>query len=352
MPEETQMDKTEDKNVNFNDFSSILGDNSITTEEPEKIETEVPKDDSPILEEEKPDDEPREPLPGTPEHEEVVEKETVKSETPTGKVKKSRDMTGIDEAHHNLFRNMSGEAFDLAKEKYLENKRLKEEVESFKKAPKPTSVIGHERAYTLDPKYTELVSNVQGADIVQRHWQTQLAKIRRGEKWQDLDIDKNGKFIISELKDSTAEDESNVITWLEEATGQKRRTVSEYQEFIGGYEKSFKSDLEVLNNGIKQFFPDAEKPEMKKMEQEVINKFIPLSFRDHPVTRLWAHTVYEIAKRDKEIAELKKNGGRAAAIAKTAADAPPTKKAMGAGASNGSSNGITFDAFNKVLQQR
>lgn len=365
MPEETT-----DKKVGFSDFSAVLGGVSLPSERSgatggavqDDKEGEVKKEEVAKLPEgeslpelkEAPDeeeDEPREPLPTIEPTEEVEEDKTVAGSTV--KVKTSRDYTGIEDAHKPLFEKMGNESFDLAKKQYLEVKQLRAENETIKKAPKPTSVVGHERAYLLEPKYQDLVGNVQGAEVVQKHWQIQLARIRRGEKWQDLDVDaKTGRFVTSELKDSTAEDEGNVITWLEQAAEQKRKVTSEYQEFVGGYEKSFKGDLDALNNGIRQFFPDAEKPEMKKMEQEVINKYIPLSFRDHPVSRLWAHTVYEIAKRDKRIEELEKNGKKTTAIAKQAKDAPPTKKAMGAGVSNGTSGGVSFEDFQKVLSQR
>lgn len=361
MPAETEIEKEMEsgEGVNFSDFLSKMGGASeargsggkveetkkeepteVVTEEETPTETEEPPLEQ--LKEETDDTEQREPLPG-------VEVKEVTAEP--AKVKVPRDYTGIDDSHKPMFEKMGNEAFKLAKEKYIEAKTLKAENETLKKQPKGASVYGHERAYVLTPEHDALVTNVQKAEFVQKHWAVQAARIKRGEPFEDLNEDAQGRFVKSPPREATADDEANVAEWLEMATQQKLEQKSKYQAFVGSYAQNYKGDLERLNTGIAQFFPESTKPELKKMEETVINKWIPPSFREHPVARLWAHTVYELAKAQEKIKALEKTNGKQEIIKKQAKDAPPTKAAMGAGSGATSTVPKFSDFLNRKNQE-
>lgn len=359
MPAETEIEKEMEsgEGVNFSDFLKLGGGErsegagaqgetkevpkeTIKEEPTEEVITEEVTEEKVELKEETDDTEQREPLPGV----EVKEPEPAKVKVP-------RDYTGIDDSHKPMFEKMGNEAFKLAKEKYIEAKTLKAENETLKKQPKGASVYGHERAYVLTPEHDALVTNVQKAEFVQKHWAVQAARIKRGEPFEDLNEDAQGRFVKSPPREATADDEANVAEWLEMATQQKLEQKSKYQAFVGSYAQNYKGDLERLNTGIAQFFPESTKPELKKMEETVINKWIPPSFREHPVARLWAHTVYELAKAQEKIKALEKTNGKQEIIKKQAKDAPPTKAAMGAGAGATSTVPKFSDFLNRKNQE-
>jgi hypothetical protein len=334
--------------IKITDFTSLIGNDNLVKAEPEKkveakteekVEEKAPELPELKKESETDYDEDNEPL--------------VAVEAPKVKVKVARDYSGIDEADKPLFEKMGNETFAAMKKTYTEAREIKKQLEETKKqlstAPKSTGVHGHPRAYALTKEHDELVTNVQAASTVERHWQTQLARIRRGEKWQDLDI-KEGKFVYSEAKEATAEDEANVIGWLTDAAQQKGEVSKQYKEFVSGYETNYKKDLEAWNNGLAQYLPDSVNPALKAMEQQVMEKFVPVSYRDHPLAKGVVYLIYELAKQQEIAKKNNKVEARKEGIQKVAEKAQPTKKEIGP--SGGAATGITFDAYKNVLASR
>jgi hypothetical protein len=284
------------------------------------------------LHEEKEEEEAREPLPG-----QEVETPAVTAK----KEKAARDYTGIEEQHKPLFEKMGNEAFAFAKQNYIESKQLRQQVEEVRKNTKaPVSVYGHQRAYVLDEKYQELIGGVNLATQITNHWTAQAAKIRRGEPFQDADVDpKTGRLVnIGAPRQATAEDEVNVANWLDTAKEQKAGVLNAYQKFVEGYEQHYNNDMEKYSAQMNEFFPYHNDPKMKQMQDEIISKHIAKSFQSHPLAKTVACLVYELAKMQTKVAAVNKQTVRADKI-KEQTNAP-TKQALGAAAGASSANGL------------
>ena len=338
--------------VSITDFTKVIGNDNLFKPEEKKEEKKVEP-------EAKKEEETKVELPEEKKESDVDYEEDnepiVPVETPAAKVKVKRDYSGIDEADKPLFEKMGNETFVAMKKTYTEAREIKKQLEETKKQlatqPKSTSVHGHPRSYVLTKEHDELVQSAQAATFVEKHWQTQLARIRRGEKWQDLDVNKEGKFVISEPKDGTAEDEASVIGWLTDASAQRVDTSKQYKDYVSGYETNYKTDLGLWTKGLAEYLPDSNKPELKKMEEEVMAKFIPTSFRDHPLAKGVVYLIYELAKQQQVNKQYEKVEKRQEGIQKTAAKAQPTKAAIGP-SGGASTNGVNFDQFKAVLANR
>lgn len=233
-----EIEQDDSEPVSITDFADVLGKNLVTkTDKPEAKEPEKKEEEKAELKEEpdQPDEEETLPLPGS----EIEEQPVAKVAT---KTKVARDYSGIEDSDKPLFEKMGNETFAAMKKTYLEAREIKQKLAEIEKQPKGTSVYGHPRSYVLTKEHDELVTNVQAATTVEKHWQTQLARIRRGEKWVDMDI-KDGKFVFSEPKDATAEDEANVTSWLTDASTQRIDITKQYKDYVSGYETSYKNDL-------------------------------------------------------------------------------------------------------------
>lgn len=364
MPQEQENinDKLEQQDsVKFNDFLATVGrslpeeprseaepkspvkEGSVKEEPKEEPEEKVKFPEGEVeppveLKEQEDDEDAFEPLPGS------IEQPIVKKE------KAARDYSGIADEHKALFEKMGNEAFTFAKQKYIESAKLRQELEEVKKQPKPTvSIYGHERAYVLTPEYGQLVGGLNLATQIHNHWKAQEARMRRGEPWQDAEV-KNGKLTyVGEPKQGTAEDEVNIGTWLDEAKEQREAVANAYKQYVGQYETVYKNDSERHNAQMKEFFPYAEAPEMTKMQEEIISKYIVPSHQQHPLAKTVACLVFELAKERRKNGAANKQEKRQEQVKQQSNN--PTKKELGAGTGSSNGNGITFSAFKNRMAE-
>src|SRR6266705_2625892 len=108
---------------------------------------------------------------------------------------------------------MSNESFNVLKPIFIEHEKQKEtlkkkdtEIENLKqgKIVLPDSYYEHPQGYLLDPVFTQAEVNTQFSQQVLNHWNVQLAKIRKGEPWNDLIVDpKTGNASLSAAKEPT-----------------------------------------------------------------------------------------------------------------------------------------------------
>lgn len=205
-----------------------------------------------------------------------------------------RTLDDIPEEDRPIFKNMSNDSFNKLKPIYLEHKRLKEENEQLKtKKPEgAASIYGHPEAFTLTKEYKAHSRDYTLADQIKTHWATQVARISRGEKWQDLDLDpKTGKLIISEPKESNAEAEVIAGDNLQMAREQLSEAKGKLKGFIDNYDSTYKNDLQVVTSAIDKYFPGYSAKDHPTQEiQKAVIEALPPSFRDNPVSQLLAMT--------------------------------------------------------------
>ncbi len=225
-----------------------------------------------------------------------VDKTLIETKKEDKKEKKSftpRVLDDIPEEDRPLFKSMSNESFTKLKPIYLEYKTLKQENETLKnKKPDGASVYGHPDAFTLTKEYRTYSRDYNLADQIKSHWALQSAKISRGEKWQDLDMDpKTGKLILSEPKESNAEAETFVGDQLQMSREQLSEAKNQLKGFIDGYSTTYKNDLQVVNAATEKYFPGySAKDHVTQPIQKAVIDALPASFRDNPVATLLAMT--------------------------------------------------------------
>jgi hypothetical protein len=255
---------------------------------------------------------------------EVVAKPPVKPQP------KARDMTGIAPEHHKLFRNMSGEAFDLAKEKYIKATALEQEVESLKKTPqiKPVNVYDHPEGYVLSEDYRNQNYRTTVSTEINTHYQTQLAKAMRGEKWRDGDIDpKTGKFVVSQTEQEPTPESIAQLTGFVTQTSMQALAEQQKLAQVGQqYQQAYQQDVGQIEAAIEQYYKpltDPKHPTAKLQEQA--KSLIPERFRNHPMSKLFILTLAENARINGESKALKQEMATLKANRVDAGKAQPTK---------------------------
>ena len=260
-----------------------------------------------------------------------IDLEEVASKTKIdGKEKKpivERDYSDIPESEHEIWKKMSNETFNKLKPIYLEHGKLKQQVEDLKKVS-ATPVYGHPKAYALTEEYEQRVTDAQMASSVLRHWQMQLAKIRRGEPWKDLNEDeKTGKFVLSEEKEATAEAETEVLQYLSDAQEQNHKFRKDLQDYVEKYSSKYTDDFKILQDAQEKYFPGYKDPKHPTSNvQKAVIEALPLSFRNDPLAPLLAMTAANNAILMGKLQAMEKEMNKIKGIKTDAEKAPPTSR--------------------------
>src|SRR6266550_341596 len=271
------------------------------------------------------------------------------------KVKKEtlpRTLDDIPEEDRPFFKTMSNESFNKLKPLYLEHKQLKQENEALKESRKKeaATIHGHPKAFMLTKEYETHLNDYNLSERIKSHWSLQAAKVSRGEKWQDIDMDpKTGKLMLSEPKESNAESEAFIGDQLQFAREQNFEASKGLKSYIDTYGKTYENDLTVVNAAKEKYFPGYDKKDhpTRKIQDAVIEA-LPPSFRNNPVAELLAMTAANNAilmgRLKKALDELDKIKG----VKKDAAGAQPLK---GDFVNNkGADSGIKFSDYSKRRQ--
>ena len=271
-----------------------------------------------------------------------------------------RDYSGLPEADIPIFKRMGNDAFAKFKPIYLEHTQLKETVkqkdakiaELQKGVPVlPDYYFEHPQGFLLDPTYAQEEANTDLAGKIVQHWSLQLAKIRRGEQWQDLTEDpKTGKLLVDKPQAATAEAEAAVGQYLMSTQQQLMEQRQKLNNITQTFSARHKSDLDMLKEGEAKYFPDFDKPDhpTANIQKEVL-KALPPSFRSSPLASVLAKTAAANAILRAEIAELKKLQG-AKSAGGNGKGKQPTKSQVGSTASGGAAkHEVTFKDFQEVL---
>ncbi len=217
-----------------------------------------------------------------------------KKQEPKKKEVQTRTFDDIAEEDRPLFKAMSNDSFNKLKPIYLEHKQLKVENETLKsrKPEGSASIYGHPQAFVLTKEYSTHSNDAALAEKIKSHWALQSAKVSRGEKWQDLDMDpKTGKLVLSEPKESNAEAEAFIGDQLQFAREQTFDANKKLKSYIDNYGNTYNQDLQVVQAATEKYFPGYSDPKHATQPiQKAVIEALPVSFRDNPVAQLLAMT--------------------------------------------------------------
>lgn len=259
-----------------------------------------------------------------------------------------RDLTWVKPEDKPLFEKMANDTLLRVKDVYTQVDALKTENEALKKTEGalPSNYYEHEKGYLLSPDYEYHATRVDIARQIKEHWQKQLLAVKRGQEWQDIDLDqKTGTLIKS--KPITGDDESEIKLQenLQVATEQLYQISKKREEFVGGFTSKHKADVNFIKEAEEKYFTGWDKAEhWSKKTQDEVRKLLPDSQKGNPLTGFLGKTLADNAalrgKLKLAVDEIKKLRG----IKSDEAVAQPVKKDFVAG--NGKSNGsVKFGDF-------
>ncbi len=264
----------------------------------------------------------------------------------------SRVLDDIDEEDRELFKAMSNTTFNKLKPIYLEHRQLKQENETLKESRKKdtATIYGHPKAFALTKEYQTFENDYNLSERIKSHWALQSAKVSRGEKWQDLDMDpKTGQLVLSELKESNAEAEAFVGDQLQFAREQNFEAKKNVKSYIDNYDKTYETDLSIVNAAKEKYFPGyTAKDHPTRKIQDAIMEALPISFRNHPVSELLAMTAANNAILMGRLKKAQEELNKIKGIKEDANNAQPLKGEFIGG--KGNDSGIKFSDFKKRRQ--
>lgn len=340
------------------DFEDVLAGKAPEVKTATKVE-EVPKtEDKPELEVEETNTPPTET--------------TQKIDTkPTQQKVGTRDYAGFDAQEIETLKHIGNKSFAEIAPKLRLLKNITSEVEKKNaeiaqlktgKQMLPDNYFEHPQAFILTKDYNDNIGYLNQAAQVQKHWQQQMANIRRGEAWRDIDIDaKTGRFIFGKDRVADADGEAEVMGYIQHAVNQ----VSEVQRKVMGIEASFKDRhskaVDVLKKAEKDNFAVYDQPDhpWKPVVEHMMNQ-IPAEFRSNPMAPILAKAGTAVLQMGKllreaqaEVIELKKGGSAKVATESKQAQAGPTASSVSANGGSGkqeSTVGTDINDFTKAME--
>lgn len=197
------------------------------------------------------------------------------------KQKKSRVFDGLDEDEVRLFKSMSNDAYAKLYPAYLEYKNLKNQ---------PTTIAEHPEAYTLDPEYQSIVSNLQSLSIEEDYWRDRIAEVENGAetiKWLIRDPN-TGKYTEEEIS-VNPRIKAELIRNFVRAGEYKTRLQEEIERIKTKFTDSHKNFISSLKKVDEQVFGklDLNNPTIKSTYESWLSSF-PHSVRNLPVYQLLA----------------------------------------------------------------
>lgn len=262
----------------------------------------------------------------------------------------ARDYSGLEPEEIKIFKNMSNEAYEKLRPIYLEHKQNKNNPPQQQTTTEqlPPSYYNNPEGYKLSPTYQQKAYLKDLADKVKRHWVTQTAKIRRGERFQDLYLDNNNRLVTSEPKDATAEDEARAYELLTEAQMQHAKYSKEHDDYVSSFSHKVKADFGAIEETAKKYFPGFDDPNhpTAAIQKNVIDN-LPESMKDHPLATLVKYAAGTITLLNQKLAMLEKQNGIKQDIQQEQAKAPPSRNNFSAGAGSGGGTGIKISDFKR-----
>lgn len=170
----------------------------------------------------------------------------------------ARDYAGFSETEIPLLKKMSNETWEFVAPRLKEYKQQQERLKSLEaevSTAKQQQVPLSPHAYVLDPRYQEaaLISNRIAQEL--RHWREQKVRIAKGEDWEDLRIDENGKLIKIKCP-ATAEAGEELQSRIDQGVQIEFAHRQKMQAFEENYGNIYKSSIANVRNIEDSYFPE------------------------------------------------------------------------------------------------
>lgn len=269
-----------------------------------------------------------------------------------------RVFEGLDPEEAPLFKQMSNDAYNKLYPKYKELRAKASKVEELEtKLKTPTTPI-HPQSYVLDPQYQQAALTQQQAQSEVAYWKQQFAKIRKGEDWEDLQVNGDGKLVkVTRPADADAEAE------LQQRMAMGQQIVIQQQQAMSWLEQNHLNNYQQYVGRIKavesQYFPGMEEDKLKenKHYKAINDALVALNQHHNPtngvLSKLYVAFMNLAEKWNAKIAEEAKK----AEESKVQAKAGPNSDNIASGTTTKKDAGEeklseALDGFDKIMKMR
>ncbi len=148
-----------------------------------------------------------------------------------------------------------------------EIRRLTAEAEDLKTKVGKPSFYDHEHGYLLSPQFSEAVQTKNFYDGFHSHWKEQLAKIHRGEKWEDI-VQQDGKLYKVE-KEADGGSVSEVTSKLIDAKNSRDQAANQAHAIQQGFAGERTARIQRAGQMEDRFFPQYKGTEVLKSNPDM-----------------------------------------------------------------------------------
>lgn len=263
--------------------------------------------------------------------------------------RKPREFEGLDEEETKLFQSMSLPAYEKLYPLYKSTKgkdlskladldKLTAELETLKKAQRPTSAFDHEEGYLLDRSYRQALVEQRTLNDVVTFYTKQLAAIRGGNKYHRLTQDGQGNIVVdpNPIDPSPAADAE-----LTAALSQTQAAILQHQQKLESLKSGFGQEYKTLQSQISQVHNAIFGPHKEFLEplaaKEILQFPESVRHRQEYVTLSYAmavlrHLAMQYQAEQRTTAANNANAAVAKAVGPTARSITPTPAPNGANA--------------------
>lgn len=261
---------------------------------------------------------------------------------------KPRVYDGLDPHERQWFSKMGNEAYKALYPKYLEQKKSQEiltKLQEENEQLKGSHFFEHEGAWTLTPEYQELAqANTRIANEVD-FWQQQLASILGGNPHKVLELDENGKVVVSKEQESTPEAHALVLRQLNKAQLIQNQLASRFNEFSTQFKTKHSDYINGLKGVESRIFKGVDPVKLETAASKELEHF-PAHVRGKPEVKLLAKSLVLIQGLVTQINKLQAGNSASAIKSKTASSSGPAGVASSGAAKEGTVKAV-LDEFRK-----
>lgn len=270
-----------------------------------------------------------------------------------------RDFEGLDEEEISLFKSMSRQAYEKLYPLYKSTKgkdlsklseldKLQAELESAKKANRPTAAYDHEEGYLLDRSYRQALVEQRTLNDVVSFYTKQLAAVRGGQKYHRLTQDDKGNIVVdpnpidpSPMADAEL---TAALSQTQNALLQHGQKLEGIKSSFNGEYKTFRDNLTKVHDSLFGQYKDILEP----LAAKELKAHFPEFLHDRPEIKSLATALAVLRYIANQNQTEQQQAAAANANATVARSAGPTARAITPAAAAGTPTKTSDQEFNQI----
>jgi hypothetical protein len=289
-----------------------------------------------------------------------------------GKIEGKRDYSKFKPEHAAYLKNLPNHLFKKASEEFLntykielENKELKEKLQKQSSGQLPDSYYEHPQAFELTRQYQELKGQLEYDNFEERHWLSQLARVKKGQPWLNLIgyDEKTGQPQYQTINPPQVEEGQNpqndidaeikIQNHISNLQLQKRERETQLAVFKNQHQQTYeksKQGIKSLESRFFKAFEDESKLDKAvkadiQLAREALEKESP-AFKDNPLTSLLIKSYAALKVQQRQLIKLASLMNQTKEAKQDALRAGPGKEDFQGGSAKGGDKILSESDFN------